>query len=1316
VAQSDFVSRGQALVTSGQYQEAVKVCRLGLLGRPTTVEGRIVLGQALLALKRYDEVLAEMRVALELDRASVPAQLLKARALLDKGDVAASLDVLNKVRPVTPADQEWHASVLEEAQRSPARPALSASHPAVGFVGGSEPTNDSTKHYPSHGADEEDTEPKGDEDTGGSYTRPTSIAAPAPRKRSGRQPALADYVPPPAVLAIGDRSGTVEVDPELDGIEIDDDELGGVAAPPRAPVAARPIEGARGSVRRSSRSLDEPPTQRARPNKGDVSSVELDSADLVEIEEPSAPTPRRSRRGSAVRNAVQLPSGPIDQSPAPPAPAYRKTAPAAAVSPPEFLGAPLPAPPLPAPPPGPIAAALPTAAAMPLPGAGLPPAAMPLSPAQQASAAAVEDALFGAGGDPASPAWARATVVAGSAAHLGPGPHGVPHAAQASPHHAGVFAVPVDPPPQPVGVGRAGADEPTRRPAEIDPRIAAELGSSPSAPSFTEVAASAPSSAPSSAQMSAQMSAPASAPNAKALETGMRRGRSRLAIAMWVVIGAGVIGGGVFAGFQIRKLRLEKQIVAAREQAVSLAKADTWRGWAGARDRLAGIARASSTVVNRAALARARAVLAYEFGDGVAEAKAALAKLGTDGGLDSAIAAAYLALADHDAKAAKAAAERALALAPNDAAALYVAGQAALLAGDHKAAIASLRRSHERDPRALYAVGLARAIGSTGAWDEALAAVDRALGAMPDHPGALIERAFLLEAAGRIAPGNTLTAEVRTQLVKLIAEGGKPFAEQARGVSPSQLAFANLALARVDFALRDSSSALAAIKAAADVHVDEQRFGEEVTETLYALGDLERALNTARAALTQWPASHRVQVSLAQISLAQGKAGEALAILGRHPEAAALPRGQAVRGLAKLATGDLAGAAADLDAVLGALPQLELAIVGRAWVHLAAGAVEDARKQLEPRYTAGSPSVALATAYGATLRSAGDLAKAREVLDKAVSGPPGVDMPRAQLELGRVLRALGDTRGARAALAEAIRLGGGLDAKLENALLSIDDRDPTGGRDTIDQLLDKEPGAMENPRVVLEGARARMLAGDHAGAVKLLDAADKLPNVPRWWLARERGRLALRRGEVPAAARSLGEALDGCGDDPETFLLAADLVTVDPKQTTVLAQKVTSLVEPRIGKLPEALIVKGKLAIAREDAAAAEAAYVAAKQALDSAVPRRLAQAYYGLAVIAYNKGDDPNAQSQLDLVMPADPSIYNAYLYAAEIAKSQLAALELAKKAVKFNPEFVLGWFRVGYFAAKANKPKDLAQAMEKLAALSPGNPFLAELEALRR
>ena len=53
MSQSDFVSRGQALVAAGQFQEAVKVCRLGLLGRPTTVEGRVVLGQALQTWEKH---------------------------------------------------------------------------------------------------------------------------------------------------------------------------------------------------------------------------------------------------------------------------------------------------------------------------------------------------------------------------------------------------------------------------------------------------------------------------------------------------------------------------------------------------------------------------------------------------------------------------------------------------------------------------------------------------------------------------------------------------------------------------------------------------------------------------------------------------------------------------------------------------------------------------------------------------------------------------------------------------------------------------------------------------------------------------------------------------------------------------------------------------------------------------------------------------------------------------------------------------------------------------------------------------------------
>ncbi|MBC7973421.1 MAG: hypothetical protein H7138_00440, partial [Myxococcales bacterium] len=116
MSQSDFVSRGQTLVSSGQFQEAVKVCRLGLLGRPTTVEGRVVLGQALLALKRYDEVLAEMRVALELDHTSTAAHVLKGEALLRKGDGLGAIDVFGKLRAQGLGDARV-AELLGEAER-----------------------------------------------------------------------------------------------------------------------------------------------------------------------------------------------------------------------------------------------------------------------------------------------------------------------------------------------------------------------------------------------------------------------------------------------------------------------------------------------------------------------------------------------------------------------------------------------------------------------------------------------------------------------------------------------------------------------------------------------------------------------------------------------------------------------------------------------------------------------------------------------------------------------------------------------------------------------------------------------------------------------------------------------------------------------------------------------------------------------------------------------------------------------------------------------------------------------------------------------
>jgi hypothetical protein len=217
VSQSDFVTRGQALVSAGQFQEAVKVCRLGLLGRPTTVEGRVVLGQALLALKRFDEVLAEMRVALELDHASVPAQVLKGEALLKKGDAHGAVDVLQRVKLQVPNDPRV-TDLMSEAQQQLGKPIRTAAHLAYADAPASKAPgmlDENTRNYPNHGADEEITD-NADEETADSFTRPTSISK--ANKQGTPRPATPDATPPPSVLAVGDRSGTVEVDPEMDGV------------------------------------------------------------------------------------------------------------------------------------------------------------------------------------------------------------------------------------------------------------------------------------------------------------------------------------------------------------------------------------------------------------------------------------------------------------------------------------------------------------------------------------------------------------------------------------------------------------------------------------------------------------------------------------------------------------------------------------------------------------------------------------------------------------------------------------------------------------------------------------------------------------------------------------------------------------------------------------------------------------------------------------------------------------------------------------------------------------------------------------------
>jgi tetratricopeptide (TPR) repeat protein len=1061
------------------------------------------------------------------------------------------------------------------------------------------------------------------------------------------------------------------------------------------PVGA-PLERGQVSSSRPGGGLPTPGLERKKKkNRMDVSSVELADDDLVEVEDETLdPEPVRKPGGTRVRNAVNFPSGPLDISnPA----ASRPTQAAPAVAPPQHLAhmiANAPhvmevarqQPSMTMRGPGPIAAALPTmAAAQPPMGSspmdrtalGLPPPIMQAPPPMVAHPAAAARTLAIQAPDPNQP-WAQ-------------------HPAQVPP-----------------GYHSPMAEEPTMRPGPDAAMMEASAASAVASliePSHSSV---------------------------RALKTGMRKGRSKLQIAIWLIIGAMVIAGGVVVGFKFRAMRLEKKIADTKEIALGLAKSDTWKGMVRSRDRLAGIAQASPTTDNRAALARSRALIAYEFGDGLPEAKTAIDGLAGEGGLDGELAAAYLALANNDAKAALEAAGRATKLAADDPAALYVTGQAELLAGDALAATKHLQAAVDKEGRPLYRVALSRAQLELTDYNAALKVIEPAavkvwfdafdvdttrelsgsgidLGQITiEHPAITTQRARVWVSSGQLQPGKV--QEARGQLEKITAEGIKPLNDQPRGVSATQVALAFLAMSELDFVTNKQSAN--SLRSALGVGVDEQRFAEQTIETLFFTLDFATARTAADRALTTWPSSRRVRTALAQLLLVQGKPQEAIDTLAKIPDLDKLAKPLALRGRAKLALGDLAGAKADLDgAIEKSQKKLEMALVARAWVDLATNDVEAARTRIRARFQ-GQPTLAVTTVWAAILRSSGkpeDIKEAKELLEPlALNGTPSVDLGRAQLELARLYRDRGDPN-AKQLYTKVIAQTGSREIQIETARFLIEFGEDKGGREMFDELL--KGGESEPPDLLVEAARARMLVGDHPGGADLLIRAEKIQGMTKWKHERERGRLSLRKGDTAGAALLLGKALEGSGDDVETLFLAAEVAAADPAKFKELGDKVKSLGAARLREgSPEAKILTGKLLVKGEEAGKA---YKAASDALGdkTAPPRRRAQAALGLAIVAYHNQDDPVALDAFELATSLDPTLYEAYIYVVDIQlgrKDAAKALVKAQLAVQYNPDNVDAYVMLGRVAAAQRNRKLLGEMLTKVGAIAPNSEQLKLLQSL--
>jgi tetratricopeptide (TPR) repeat protein len=306
---------------------------------------------------------------------------------------------------------------------------------------------------------------------------------------------------------------------------------------------------------------------------------------------------------------------------------------------------------------------------------------------------------------------------------------------------------------------------------------------------------------------------------------------------------------------------------------------------------------------------------------------------------------------------------------------------------------------------------------------------------------------------------------------------------------------------------------------------------------------------------------------------------------------------------------------------------------------------------------------------------------------------------------------------------KADELTSSVEIRIAIATYLIDFQRPAEGADMLDALVK----ATQSPSgdLLLEAARANLLVGRHQVGAALLDQADKVPNLTRWKYERERGRLAFRKASFSDAGTAFESALDKCGDDVETFYLAAEVAVADDKKpNTKLIEKLKQLAPQRLKDRPERKIVEAKLLGSKGDEA--NKLYSDAKAMIgEAASPRRRSQAALGLGIVAYNKDDDPTALITLDLAFDLDPTIYEAYLYYADIKKNKDAgkdrdaelksALAKAQKAIELNPDFVDGYVMVGQVAYKLGNRKLLAEMLTKVNALAPNSDQLKALQALR-
>jgi tetratricopeptide (TPR) repeat protein len=1248
----DFVQRGKVLIVRRQFQEAARVCRLGLLGQPQLLEGRLVLGMALMALGRYEEVLGEMRVALDIDERSALAWLLRGEALALKGDYQQAEKVLLRAKQLDPSNEKADKLLADIRTALAAGMQLELHEPIE------------TREYPNklrsdveleieaaRDATRRSAPPEGDPEPTmvGEPDTAQSVLVDEELLAQGGELYESTFVE--AMIAVAESKDVVveSKDVFVDG---DEERTPPAEEPNTAPVAMPPLRPEDQAEKRES-SYEEPAVddyaeapRKARPDGAKPVPTPLRGLQ-PRAGRPAQPQPYGGESVKVMRPAIiendegiEKPTGDVpllsldDLEEEEGTVQGRKHVPAKAAVPPKR--APPPQPERPPPPPE-----------RPPPRSS---GAHPVAPAPPATPATIDR--------PAAkpvPTPARPVVVA-------------------------------PPPPAPAPLPQA----PPKRPQPVEKKRESVISTARVGVVPSQLSNDPPSAPTTPMQRHAPRDLGTVLTRRRPLPFGRPRQRMLLLVggaAAAVMLVAGITGV-LLREYRVR-LRIERHREAARQRMAS----GTYAGYQAAAEEYRRIlVDRPNDEGARAARARIGAAMAFEFGDPADPAAHAVSALGDENSEDAQIARAYVALARGDLARARRLANQAEELFA-DAAPRYVKGRVQLLLDrpdDAAQAIAAAVERDPRDPLLLHGLGLAEAARRRDA--AAMDAFSRALDLSPNHVATIVDRAAL-----QIQRGKDLSqAEGYLQgvVAKLSGEA-----------SPAELGRAYLALGQLKLQQGDLEQGRSMlIRASAKRPDGDVVLSEGLAAAYLQAFELDAAETEARRAIDAARGRSAGYLTLAQVALLRGRAQEALSDV--EEAGTSKPEALLVRGRAFLALGKVAQARADLDEAVRIAPDLVEARVERTRVDIAEGHASQAQRELERMERGHLAPALVADGLATALLAQRQPDRARYWFAKAVErNPLALD---ARLELARLYLDDGRPDDARAELKRAIEANAEFaPAWRELARLSVETSDLLAAREEYDALVAKSPS---DAAALLGAARARLLLGDVAGADERIARADRIGAAGEEVV--DLRALALLRGGKPMEAVGLLRPALATAQRPETAALFMEATT---RTGHPLAPQMMARVVPaRLRGTLEVMVAEARTMAeaGRSSAAEARAKTVLARSERAHVSTAVRAEALAVLGRSYYDQGSVRPAQRMLDAAVKLDPhnprALYQlAIMYDDRFNHAE--ALRLMESAAKADPALADAQIELGRLRS-LNGAKGATEAYENYLKLEPNGPYADE------